>query len=221
MNKKLIIGGVVLLLIVGGGIFYFLGGTKDEFSLFSIYGTWSGKDDYTVKPLEGGQFVQNQRFGFQFYVPPIWKLSERGDTARFVLVLQSPDRVFDSEQKVMKRGCEFAVEAFESDIGLVHNTKVDLYFLQNEPESSRTEDKRLVGISGYSAVYEKNVVPLDWEEMDKNRWLDQISIPLTDERLLKIILMVSDIDREKCMQDFDVFLNRIQIEGTQELSDVL
>lgn len=218
MGKKLIIGGVIILVILGSA-FYFLVLQKDKFLLYSIYGDWSKREDYVIEArVENNQVVRNTKFGFSFLIPKQWEISERNIDGRYVFILESPDRIFDTGEKIMERGCEFGIEAFESEVGFVQNAKADIYRLQSDPKISESEGKHLMIVGGYTAVYEKNVVPLAGQESNKSKWLDQVSIPLTDERLLNITPLFSDTNKERCLKDFEAFLAKVQIEGTQELS---
>jgi hypothetical protein len=195
MKKKIIIFIVVVLILVAGGFFW-----------------WQGKEikgnpeDYVIKETPEGKIVENKKAGLFVKAPEGWETKrvdfiEEGSILIQILDIEGEDRGNGIVGPPLIRGCgietvvtykKLSLEEIKKDAEEVHWMLVPIF----------DEFEEIV-------VNAKKALKNTWESKTKGPMI-AIYIPI-DNKVYTFTLAWAPNDKEKCLQEFNKFLETISI----------
>ena len=196
LNKKVIFIFIIVLLLIVGGFFWWWQGREIKGS----------PEDYVIKETAEGKIVENKKAGLTVKVPEGWT-EEKIEVEEGVMVFYSPETEMERrEEKIVlpiKKGC------------LIRTTVVyrEGNFDQIKRETKR--DHLLIGgvkydefeeitINSYYGV--KNT--FEFEKLGSGL---SIYIPIKN-KVYGFHLVWAPDEKEKCIQEFDKFLETVSID---------
>lgn len=199
LNKKIIFIFVIFLILTVGGLFFWWQGREtpiEEWETAEV----SLEKDYITKETPQGIVVENKKMGLIYEIPKDWILAN-GNPSRFY----SPDAEFrEKRSDILEKGCK--VYVYASYIKTNLDTLVKFLNDNFSQLSSvvRIDDSIEIEVSGFPALrHEYNI---------ENLKMAYVSVDFpARNKLYKILLSNSIKDKEKCLFEFDKFLETISI----------
>jgi len=197
MNKKIIFSLIVILVLAGGGFFWWWQGREIKGS----------PEDYVIKETAEGKFVENKRAGLTVKVPEGWEAKKVEFLEEGSIVIQSSD--IEGEDRgngivgpPLKRGCgietvvtykKLSLEEIKKDVEEVHWMLVSTFSVFEE-----------------IVVNTKKALKNTWESKSKGPMI-AIYIPI-DNKVYTFTLVWAYEEKEKCIQDFNKFLETVSFQ---------
>ena len=198
INKKIIFSLIIVLLLIGGGFFWWWQGREIKGS----------PEDYVIIETEEGKIVDNKKAGLTVKVPEGWEVEKMEIKEGSVLI-----HTLDIEGKEWNgmmvppliKGCGI-------EIAVVYNKykKMDLEEIEKEVKTLqwalqiKSEEFEKVTINNWQAL--KNT--FESEELGS-----VISIYiLLKNKLYNVGLYFAPNEKERCVQEFDKFLETVSIQ---------
>jgi len=213
-NKKNIILLVVLILIIAvGGIFWRLKSQREE----EFFVKFEPPENYVIKETPEGKIVENQKIGLNFKVPEDWNLEKTDKITWSGGINEYGIRIFTSDFKIHPRspwilipfeGCLINIYTF------YNRAKAD--FIREDIKSVqaiRDEKKEVIEINNHSGM---KYIYGDFDALSTNSYafvMLNIEIPIND-RIYALETYISAKNKERCLQEFDKFLETFLIVKT-------
>jgi len=203
-KSKYFVPGIVIGLVVFGWLVLLIaklgpfGEEKEEF--VSQPTTWSQKEDYVIKETPEGKFVINEKAGLSFKVPEGWRVELPEETAG-VYFLEKNTRL---EQGIFVGGCAIVL-AVDFRGTLVENTRGIISYLEKHPEEEESD----MFIDIIEVARHKALKKIGQADFRFGKSIN-IEIPL-GEKLCHITTRPLLEEEERCLQEFDKFLETVSI----------
>ena len=193
MKKKIVISIVVILILVGGGFFWWQGR--------EIKGS---PEDYVIKEIEEGKFVENKKAGLKIKVPEGW-IEKKIEFLEGSVAIYTPNIEGKMEDEMikppLKKGC-----LIETSV---------IYREMNFDEIKKEVKELHAGLGIKSEEFEE--VKINNRQALKNIFESKflgpalvIYIP-TKDKLFDFDLYWAPEEKENCVQEFDKFLETVSI----------
>ncbi len=197
MNKKIVIVSAIVLLIilVGGGFFWW-------WQIKEIKGSPA---DYVIKETAEGKIVENKRAGLAVKVPESWNAEKIEIDEGLIIFFFFFSEIEQREMKIVlpvKKGCLLRTVVIYKEANLDQikkETKID-HLLMGAIKYDEFEE---IAINNYPGL--KNT--FDFEKLGSGV---SIYIPIKN-KVYSFHLNWAFDEKEKCLQEFDKFLENISI----------
>ena len=196
LNKKVIFIFVVLVILVGGGFFLWQ----------SNKGIKGSPDDYVIKETAEGKFVENKKAGLVVKVPEGWEGIKIKDIEEGSFIVQTSDiegkKINDVWMPPLAQGCGIEItinykklnfEEIEQDVKEIYGR---LEIIDQKFEKIIVDNKEALK----NDVDTKSAGPMVG-----------VYVPL-DDKVYSFTLIWGQDEKEKCIQEFDKFLETISIQ---------
>jgi len=197
-NKKVVFGFIVFLILVIGGLFFWWQSSKE------IKGS---PDDYVIKETEEGIFVENKKAGLIVKAPEGWearRVEEEGGAIDFDSLDLETNKEKGRIVLPLKKGCKIqaAVEYGEFNLTDIEiETRYSLALM-----GMKSVNFEEIYINNYPAL--KSIFGL---EEDGSGVGMAVSVA-GDNKVYSFSVMWGFDDKEKCIQEFENFLETISIQ---------
>ena len=195
MAKKIIISIVIVLLLVAGGVFWWWQGREIKGS----------PEDYVIKETAEGKFVENKKAGLTVKIPEGWE-AKRIELKEGWVMLYSPETEIRWKQEgvvllPLEKGCIINAEAMYKKMDLI-GIELDVRYSLAALGLKSIEFEDIV-INNHQAL--KTV--FDTQKVGPGIF---VNIPRNDKvYIFNLVFGVNE--KEKCIQEFDKFLETISI----------
>jgi len=201
MNKKFFIAIIFILFLIIGGVFWWwqIQETPPEEWEKAKY---SKPEDYVVKETPEGKIIENKKTGLSFRIPEGWRM-EKSTFGRSGLALYSQDAV-EERTVLMKSGCRITFETIYVNVSIetLQEVKQNLSVFP-------AEKYEIIKVGNYEGL--KGVI----SDLELNLYGIDVSVPVRDflgrGKLDSFILVTNFDDKERCIQEFENFLETISI----------
>lgn len=212
-SRKTVISGaviVILILVVGGFFwFWFNGDLKFRLIRWWIETVQMGGSsrDFSIINNQEGKFIENKKEGLKAKILENWeaKKAETGDFSFWGMNLFSPDLKL-SEKHLLENGCIIGVNIEKSQFyfDLTNSYLQDL--------SAQAEDIiwKEVGYEGLEISGHKAIKELVFDNPQVGLMIE-VRILLEKDKNVYLVLRSASQDKEKCLNDFNRFLEEISI----------
>ena len=202
MAKKIILVVVIVLFLVVGGFFWWQNRETpvekwDEAEV-------SRRADYNIKETPEGQFIENEKAGISFLIPKEWILED--DPSYFSRIsFHNPDAKFDEKRSyILEKGCVIDV--------YINYIKTNLDTLEKFINEDFSKSSSVIKVNKSSKTKISNYTALRYEYDAENLKMAYISIDIPSKNNLYKILLSNPIqEKERCIQEFDKFLETVSI----------
>ena len=199
-KRKIFVLGILVLLLIGGGCFWW----------WKYYETppekwdeakYSKPEDYEIIETPEGTFVENKKAGLSFKVPEGWRVEKKNKKQIFLF----SSGAIEKNLYIMETGCRiFPV--------VLYNINTSIETLREELNKSMWRPHlvtiEVINIDGHKA--------LKYTAESSEFYRIGVSVPIqnfifTKSRVYSFGLDSAPKDKEKCIQEFEQFLNTISI----------
>lgn len=196
MNKKIIFSiiGILILVAIAGGFFWWWQGREIKGS----------PEDYVIKETSEGVFVENKKAGLTMKVPEGWRWKIIGSPDPS-LILESPDIEgkprFDITVPPFKKGCGMEIAVF--------------YEKTNFDELIKTISEINTGLGieslslGITTINNRKAIKGIYNSPTIGPSIGVYFIQ--NAKVLTFTLRAAAIEKERCAQEFDKFLETVSI----------
>ena len=195
LNKKIIFSIIIVLILIAGGFFWWWQGREIKGS----------PEDYVIKETEEGKIVENKKAGLTVKVPERWE-TERVKDEEGVMVFYSPETEMERrEEKIVlpiEKGCvvRTTVVYREGDFDRIKRETRRDHLLMGGVKYDEFEE---ITINNFYAI--KNTF-----ELEKFGSGISVYIPIKN-KVYGFHLVWASGEKEKCVQEFDKFLETVSI----------
>ena len=196
LNRKVVfIFGVILILAASGGFFWWKNG--------EIKGS---PEDYIVKETEEGKIVENKKAGLTVNVPDNWEGTRIKDIEEGSFIIQTSDvegkKNNDVVMPPLTKGCgiEIGINYKKLSFEEIEQSVKEIYLRLGAIDQTFERTK----VNGKEAL--KNIVNTQYAGP-----MIGIYIPVIN-RIYSFTLIWAPDEKEKCVQEFDKFLETVSIQ---------
>ena len=228
MKKKTIFLIIIILLLIIGGVFWWWERGGGKILWIEEVEMGGSVRDFSIKEALGetGEeiIVENEKEGLKVKVPDGWR-AEKAEISSFstwgVNIFSPNLKINDYSSPnfyFLEKGCGIGVYIEKSNLkhevvkSYIENTK---NLLPEELPTIERDGFEMIEINGHQAWKEilyDEVVGTEDRKIEKVGKGVEIRVPLKDEKNVYFIFHSSSKDKEKCVLEFDKFLETVSIE---------
>lgn len=194
LNKKVIFVFIFVLIFISGGLFFWWQNKEIKGSV----------DDYIIKETTEGNIIENKKAGLSIKVPERWQ-TEKIEIEEGAVVIYSPDTDLEWRDKQMifplNKGCVFqtAITYREMTLDEIKKESKDIHFIMGV----ESDEFDAIVVNNYQAL--KNTFNI--QDIGPSVG---IHIPQKN-KVYSFYSAWGPEEKEKCIQEFDKFLETLVI----------
>jgi len=194
-KKKIIISVIIVLILVAGGFFWWWQGREIK----------GGPDDYVIKETEEGKIVENKKAGLSIKIPEGWT-TEKIEAFEGSVLICTPEITGRKNGELVSppltKGCGIEISVIYKKMNF-NEIKEEIKAI-HWGLNIKSEEFEEITINNRSAL--KNI--FDSEFLGP---ATAVYIP-TENKLYDFDLYWAPDEKERCVQEFDKFLETISID---------
>lgn len=214
-SRTIVIVFIIILLIIGGFLFwnYKKNENREEYSATPT--EWSQKEDYKIIESPEGKIVKNEKAGLKFEVPEGWEVQRSEEipgempTGEYWIELLGPNVEF--KDNFISKGCGIwlGVRYQKTQYNYLSLLIEDI---EENPDDYQGEfvKKEIAEVNNRKAL--KTILTPKNQGEEIFGKIIQVEIPFEENGVLSMETHLLTRYREKCIKEFEQFLDTITIE---------